>query len=447
MANLASDIQKIYIAYFGRPADPDGLEYWMKQNFSLTQIADSFAQQAEYKSNFDGQTIDATLKLIYKNLFLHDADVSGLEYWSGQINKGVFSIGQAALAIANGAIGADAITLASKGSAAASFTAELKGIDLLVAYQYDVTGVRGPSIGRDFLSLVSSPATASLLTGYAHSIVTDLAIVPGGYGRDLINVLGLDLAQGTHFVKGDVSLVGGPGDDVFHITDAQYAMGTTIDGGAGADTLDLGVLTNSRNLSRVSNTETIVVNGGSADFFVNADGAGITLNITKDISLRILQLGSGGQTLNLLGTGSSHVGIIGSTSADTIKLSATGTGVDRIIAKGSLLGDGTPDTIFNFKAAAADLFSTGVKATSLNNLTIAAADTTQLASVINEAAASAGSPLNTASQAFYITIKSGTAAGNYAFENIGSNLSAVDAGDFIVKLVGNGSIVATDFVL
>lgn len=445
MANTSSDIQKIYTAYFGRPADPIGLDYWMKQNFSLTQIADSFAQQAEYQRNFGGHTIEETLKLMYKNLFSHDADAAGLAYWSGKINSGVVSLGQAALAIANGAIGADAITLASKNSMAESFTAELKGSELLVAYQYDVAGVLGPSIGRDFLSLVSSPATASLLSGYTHSIVTDLANVPGGYGRDLINVLRLDLAQGTHFVKGDVSLVGGPGDDVFHITDAQYAMGTTIDGGAGADTLDLGVLTGSRNLNKVRNIETIIVSGGGGDSFVNADGAGIALNFTKDVSLRVIQLGSGGQTLNLLGTGSSHVNIIGSTSADTIKLSAVGAGVETIMANGSLFGDGTPDTIFNFKAVGADRFWTGVKAGSMNSIAIATADIAQLASLIADAAASAGIPLSAASQALYITIYSGTAAGNYAFENIGTNLSAVDAGDFMVKLVGNGSIVATDF--
>lgn len=444
MTNTASDIQKIYIAYFGRPADPVGLDYWMKQHLSLTQIADSFAQQIEYKRNFDGQNTETTLKLIYKNLFSHDADDAGLAYWSGQINKGLFSIGQAALAIANGAIGADAVTLANKASMAASFTAELTGVDLQLTY--NITTASGYNVGKEWLSLVSTPETASLLSGYTHSVVTDIANVPGGYGRDLINALNLDFAQGTHFAKGDVSLVGGAGDDVFHISDTQYAMGTTIDGGAGVDTLDLGVLTGSRNLNRVSNIETIVVSGGSADFFVNADGAGITLNFTKDVSLRVLQLGSGGQTLNLLGTGSSYVNIVGSTSADTIKLSAVGTGVDRIKASGSLFGDGTPDTIFNFKTAGADVFLTGVQATSLNKLTISAADTPQLASLISDAATSAGIPLNAASQALYITVQSGTAAGTYAFENIGSKLNAVDAGDFIVKLIANGSINVTDFM-
>ncbi|MFZ6777834.1 DUF4214 domain-containing protein [Undibacterium sp. Ji83W] len=447
MTNIASDIQKIYIAYFGRPADPIGLDYWMQQNFSLTQIADSFAQQAEYKRDFDGHTIETTLKLIYKNLFVHDADVNGLAYWSGQINSGIFSLGQAALAIANGAIGVDAITLASKNMAATSFTAALTTVEQQIIYNILVRSTY--NYCKEWLSLVSNPDTASLLTGYIPAITTAMVNSGGNGGRDLIDVLGLDLAQGTHFAKGNVSIAGGPGDDVIRITDAQYDMGTTIDGGAGADTLDLGILTSSRSLYRVSNIETITVTGGNADWFTNEDGAGVTLNFTKGATtyVRGLQLGSGGQTLNLLGTGTGNVSIIGSTAADTIKLSAVAAGVDSIVAKGSLLGDGTPDTVFNFKAAGADVFRTGVQATSLNNVTIAAADTAQLASLINEAAASAGIPLNAASQALYITIKTGTAAGNYAFENIGNNLSAVDAGDFIVKLVGNGSIVVTDFVV
>ncbi|MBC3910326.1 DUF4214 domain-containing protein, partial [Undibacterium sp. NL8W] len=48
MANTAADIQKLYIAYFNRPADPSGLAYWMAQSFTLNQIADSFSKQAEY---------------------------------------------------------------------------------------------------------------------------------------------------------------------------------------------------------------------------------------------------------------------------------------------------------------------------------------------------------------------------------------------------------------
>lgn len=449
MSNTAAEIQALYIAYFSRPADPVGLDYWMRQNLSLTQIADSFAQQAEYKINFNASTLEQTLNLIYKNLFAHNADTSGLAYWSGQINAGVFSLGQAALAITNGAIGADALTLASKNMIATSFTAGLTTNEQILVYQYDVTGAYGPHIGKDWLSLASSPEAANLLNTYTAKITSAIANAGGDGGRDLLAVLGLDLAQGTNFAEGNVSLVGGQNDDVFRITDAQYAMGTKIDGGAGNDTLDLGVLTGARNLYNVHNVETIMVTARNwVDWFVNEDGAGVTLNFTKDgnASIRILKLGSGGQTLNVLGTGDGNLNITGSSSADTIKLSAVATGIDRIIASGSLLGDGTPDTIINFKVAGADTFSTGVNATSLNNLTIAAADTAQLANLISDAASSSGIPLTTTGQALYITVLSGTAAGNYAFENIGSNLKTVDAGDFMVKLVGNAALVVTDFV-
>ena len=122
MANSAADIQKLYIAYFNRPADPLGLAYWMSSTMTLKGIADSFAVQTEYSSTYSGKTLAQTINTLYVNMFGHDADISGLIYWAGQINSGKVSLGQAALFIMNGATGSDAVAISSKATAAASFT-------------------------------------------------------------------------------------------------------------------------------------------------------------------------------------------------------------------------------------------------------------------------------------------------------------------------------------
>ncbi|MFZ6658738.1 DUF4214 domain-containing protein, partial [Undibacterium sp. TJN19] len=81
MANTAADIQKLYIAYFNRPADPLGLAYWVASNSSLKDIAQSFSVQPEYAATYANLTTAQTVNTIYKNLFGHEADPAGLTYW------------------------------------------------------------------------------------------------------------------------------------------------------------------------------------------------------------------------------------------------------------------------------------------------------------------------------------------------------------------------------
>ncbi|MDP4078672.1 hypothetical protein [Acidovorax sp. A1169] len=45
-----------------------------------------------------------------------------------------------------------------------------------------------------------------------------------------------------------------------------------------------------------------------------------------------------------------------------------------------------------------------------------------------------------------MTVSGGTAAGTYAFQNNGGSVGTVDSTDFIIKLIGAGSIVAGDFL-
>ena len=36
----SEQIQKLYIAYFGRPADPSGVQYWLSNSSEMTQLRD-----------------------------------------------------------------------------------------------------------------------------------------------------------------------------------------------------------------------------------------------------------------------------------------------------------------------------------------------------------------------------------------------------------------------
>lgn len=131
MGANASAIQKIYIAYFNRPADVAGLQYWEGQldtnKISLASLAQSFSEQVEYKNTYGGKNTADVVTALYKNLFGRAPDTSGLGYWVAQIDSGAITLGKAALAILNGAspISDDGITIANKLNYAAQFTASL----------------------------------------------------------------------------------------------------------------------------------------------------------------------------------------------------------------------------------------------------------------------------------------------------------------------------------
>ena len=53
MANATStQLQELYVAYFGRAADPTGLDYWTEKGITTTKFAADMYAQAEFKDAF-----------------------------------------------------------------------------------------------------------------------------------------------------------------------------------------------------------------------------------------------------------------------------------------------------------------------------------------------------------------------------------------------------------
>ncbi|MFC0351971.1 DUF4214 domain-containing protein [Undibacterium danionis] len=131
MGTNASTIQKIYIAYFNRPADVAGLAYWEGQlsanKISMEGLAQSFSEQVEYRNTYGGKNTYDVVSALYQNLFGRAPDSAGLAYWVGQIDNGTINLGITALAILNGASPSsnDGISIANKLSFAQNFTASL----------------------------------------------------------------------------------------------------------------------------------------------------------------------------------------------------------------------------------------------------------------------------------------------------------------------------------
>ncbi len=99
MINIDTNkIQKLYIAYFGRPGDPVGINYWhVKSNDQLTirEICHQLSLQDEYIVNVvTGKSMEFQVNQLYINLFGRKVDFDSLNYWLSKIEIDNYSISE-----------------------------------------------------------------------------------------------------------------------------------------------------------------------------------------------------------------------------------------------------------------------------------------------------------------------------------------------------------------
>ncbi|MCX5953138.1 MAG: DUF4214 domain-containing protein [Cyanobacteria bacterium] len=180
----AAQVQALYLAYFGRPADPEGLAYWTTANASSTQaqVADAFAASPEYIATIAGKTTSQIVADYYQRLFNRVPEAAGLTYWVNQINTGALTTQSVGLALVTSALSqgnttADGIAVSSKITGADQFTAEVaKSTAGILAY----SGVNGLATGVSFLAPVKTVAT--IPTAAQTTATVNLLIATNGGG-------------------------------------------------------------------------------------------------------------------------------------------------------------------------------------------------------------------------------------------------------------------------
>jgi len=134
----------MYVAYYGRPGDPDGVDYWAGElddnGGNISVIVDSFGNSQEYIDNYGEPNSDQLVTTLFQQILGRDADPEGLRFYVGLLDSGAKSLASIALDIANGVQGEDIDTLANKVVAAQYITAA-------------VANTRGP-YGQDQLTFV-----------------------------------------------------------------------------------------------------------------------------------------------------------------------------------------------------------------------------------------------------------------------------------------------------
>lgn len=175
-------IQGIYVALFGRPADPTGLAYFntvTNNGADLTAIGD-LASTAEYQNRFTGMSDTEIVNSIYQSLFERDGEPAGVAFFVGQLESGALNINNIAIAILDGAQGSDLDTVNAKIAAADLFTTHLDMPEEAAAYD----GYDAADIGRHYIESVDPGDTATPAQADAAILLLfpDQGQGPGGGG-------------------------------------------------------------------------------------------------------------------------------------------------------------------------------------------------------------------------------------------------------------------------
>ena len=259
----ATDLNKAYLAYFGRPADFTGKTYFA--TLEQADVIKAFDASAESKALY-GNDVVAKVNAIYVNLFNRDAEPAGLTYWTTLINQGRVTPAGAAFAILNGAQGTDATSVANKLAASDAFIAAMDTTPELVGY----SGLDSAASARGFLKTVdATPASLTAAVAAAQTAVTAAVAAgtgEGGAGYQLTN--GTDVASANVFTAGLVYTPGGD-DRINSLQDEDRLTGT------GPDTTLNATLGNANDNGGTVITPTLVnMNTINAAFTGSGGGAG-----------------------------------------------------------------------------------------------------------------------------------------------------------------------------
>lgn len=229
-ATYYAQVQQLYIAYFGRPADTTGLELWAgvidRANGNIAAVQAGFSASAESQALYGNvSTVDKVIA-IYQNVFGRQPEATGLTFWVNEIESGRLTQAQAAWTIQQSAGPADALVVQNKLVAAQAFTAQIDTTAEIAGYQ----GAAAASSARTFLSGVTTTASAQTAVAGAASALAAAVAVGGTAGTTFTLTTGIDTITGT------------AGNDTFNAivgTGATLAATDTIVGGTGNDILNV----------------------------------------------------------------------------------------------------------------------------------------------------------------------------------------------------------------
>jgi hypothetical protein len=447
-----AQVQQLYIAYFGRPADTVGLEFWANAidaaNGSIAAVQAGFSASSESAALFGNKSTIDKVTAIYQNAFGRSPEPAGLTYWVNLIDSGKVTQAQASWTIQQSAGAGDAAVVQAKLVAAQAFTAQIDTTAEIQGYQ----GTAAADVARAYLASVTSTATGVTAVAGAANALASAVAVGGAVGTTYALTAGID------------TLVGTGGNDVFNGssvgTTPTLNVGDTINGGAGVDTFNLFTGGAGAVIGSTTNVEIINVNNTAAGTAtvavgqfvgatnINSTGANSVtvsgLSATQQVGLSgstaggtaaVLTVGQttpGALTLNLNGAvGSAALGnrTVDVSGATALTITSAGTASS---LQGVTLGNAATTLAVN---ATANVALGGVAGTGLTTVTASGSATSVNLGTLASTAVTSINASGLTAGGLTVTLAAGNAnnvtfvggAGNDTF-NLGSNILAGTAG-------------------
>jgi hypothetical protein len=414
-------VQQLYVAYFGRPADPFGQRFWAQviddANGSIASVIAGFSASAESLALYGNSTPAQKVLAIYQNVFGRAPESAGLAYWVAQIDSGSVSQAQAAWTIQQSAGPGDATTVNNRLIAANAFTAQIDTPAEMAGYN----GSPAAALGRAYLSKVDATyaSIANVATDSATAVATatgNATVVPVTPAAPVFGVLKdansvvtftnpgtqVNITEaagvytftssggmvGTATVSGAVAAFTAPVTTTL-ITSSATASGRTFAGSGklvltdngsmaattlnGIDTATVGLLVA---------TDVSLITGTAADIATVASASGISTNDTFAVTILDSLTGASGVTsLNVIDNKTS--------TAITATLAGTMEQLKLLNTNGVADANAYSLTVSDSSAAASDLAlldqktSVAVVATSITNITGTSADVLSVANAVS----------------------------------------------------------------
>ncbi|PWE56234.1 hypothetical protein DEM27_12470 [Metarhizobium album] len=173
---IINNTMAVYIAVFGRPADPEGFLWFSNETKGGTDFSTigNITGTPEYQRLYAQKSPAETISSLYHELFDRVPEDAEMAFWAMQLETGALTVENIAVNIAMAAQGIDRETLANKTMASHNFMAAL---DTQAERTY-FSGDQAEYYMREWLDTVTNdPATiwseevAQVnITAYIHSV-------------------------------------------------------------------------------------------------------------------------------------------------------------------------------------------------------------------------------------------------------------------------------------
>jgi len=301
--------QTLYVAYYGRPADRAGLNYWADEIDAngVDAMVNAFGNSAEFEARFGNLSDDQLVTNLYQQMFGRLPEIAGLDFYTNQLRTGESTLAEIALDIANGAQNEDVTALNNKVAVAANFTAAIDTTEEVLAY----SGNDAANAARDFLAGIDENTDVDAVDVDAQ-LAQLVANDEQNPGETFTLTTGIDAGTAFTGTSGDDKYIGTIG------AGATLQTADQVNAGEGTDRLEIYSDGTAATLPVMTSVEDLYIKSISTAEIANLDYAAVAGLKTIEVDTGITDVNGAstatvaqGQTLTLDSVKDGEVGTAG----------------------------------------------------------------------------------------------------------------------------------------